>query len=156
MRSDLQIIPAAKEHLEAVTELEKTIFTLPWSYESFSSELENEDSHFTVAMRDGEVIGFSVLRSFFDEGEIFNIAVSPIHRGTGIGDALLTDAMAYADTHGIGTVFLEVRRSNDPAIALYKKHGFIPLAIRKDYYDAPKEDAMIMRRITNNNERKHN
>ena len=147
MRSDLQIIPAAAEQIEAIAALEKSTFSLPWSEDSFTAELENEDSHFTAAVLGGEVVGFSILRSFFDEGELLNIAVSPAHRGNGIGGALLEDALDYADSHGVDTVFLEVRPTNKSAVSLYKKHGFEPIAIRKNYYDEPKEDAIIMRRL---------
>ena len=138
MRNDFQIVPAKAEHLKEIAELERNTFSLPWSEDSFRAELENEDSHFTAAVLDGTVAGFSILRSFFEEGELLNIAVCSSHRGKGIGNALLEDGLLYADSHGVDTVFLEVRPTNRSAIALYKKHVFEPNALRKNNYDEPK------------------
>ena len=149
MQNNVTIVSVSDEHIPQIVQLEREIFSIPWSTESFISEKENECSHFTAAILDNAVVGFCILRSFYDEGEILNIAVSPDHRGKSIGHALIGEAIEYADSHGIEVIFLEVRRSNEPAISLYKKYNFEPIAIRKNYYDAPKEDAIIMRRTAN-------
>ena len=131
-----------------IAELERSTFTLPWSEESFLDEVRNDGSHFTAAVLGGAPVGFCVLRHYEDEGEILNIAVTERHRSQGIGAALLGEALSFADAHGVERVFLEVRKSNEPAIGLYEKNGFRPLYIRKSYYEQPTEDAVIMVRET--------
>lgn len=146
MQNNVKILPVNESHLPKIVEMEQAIFSLPWSIDSFRSEMESPDSHFTAAVLDSEVVGFCVLHFFDDEGEIFNIAVSQEHRGKKIGDILLSEALGFADGSGIDRIFLEVRKSNLPAIGLYTKHGFEILGIRKNYYDEPTEDAIIMQR----------
>ena len=79
-----------------------------------------------------------------DEGYISNVAVHPDARRQGIGDALIDALAAKAAELELAFLTLEVRESNAPAIALYAKHGFHPVGKRKNYYDAPKEDAVLM------------
>ncbi len=147
MQNNVKILPVNESHLAKIVELEQAIFSLPWSIDSFRSEMESPDSHFTAAILNGEVVGFCVLHIFGDEGEIFNIAVSKEYRGKKIGDILLSEALGFADGRNMSRIFLEVRKSNLPAIGLYTKHGFEILGIRKNYYDEPTEDAIIMQRL---------
>lgn len=149
MQNNVQIIPVEKKHIPEILQIERASFSMPWSYDSFRHELEDLDSHFTAAICDGQVVGFCVLRRFDIEGEIFNIAVSDAYRGKGIGEQLLSEALSFADVLNVKHIFLEVRRSNIPAISLYKKLGFNILGFRKNYYDAPTEDAIMMRRDYN-------
>ncbi len=135
---------AREEDIIAVTELERQCFSRPWSYQSFVFELQSGDSWFSVALMDGEIIGFAVLHRFVDEGELFNIAVSEKMRGRGVGDRLLCDIIEGAKKHELKKIFLEVRKTNEPAKSLYKKHGFEVCGLRRNYYDDPKEDAIIM------------
>ena len=79
-----------------------------------------------------------------DEGYISNVAVSPECRRQGIGDALIAEMDSRAKRRALSFATLEVRESNAPAIALYSKHGYVPVGTRKNYYDLPRESAILM------------
>ena len=143
----MEIVLAEARHIDAITELERDIFSLPWSKKSFMSELEDKNSIFLAAEDGGVTVGFAIMKTYKNEGEIYNIAVSGDHRRRGVGDALMARLLSEAAKRGVDTVFLDVRESNSPARALYKKYGFYDLNIRRGYYDAPKEDAVIMIRM---------
>ncbi|WP_316607938.1 ribosomal protein S18-alanine N-acetyltransferase [uncultured Ruminococcus sp.] len=133
------------EHVEAVKDLLDTCFDEnSWSVESIQSELEKADSRCTVAVEDSKVVGFLAFEQIMDEGSIVEIAVSPDHRRRGIARALINEALRNCT--GLCTVFLEVREGNVPAVALYESLGFERIAIRRGYYDKPKENAIIMRK----------
>ena len=98
-------------------------------------------------VQDGEhVIGYVGMMTVLDEGYISNVAVSPEHRRRGIADMLLSYLHAEAEKLALSFVSLEVRASNTPAISLYAKHGYIEEGRRKNYYQKPREDAIIMTR----------
>ena len=79
------------------------------------------------------------------EGDIANVATSPEHRRRGVAAALMSNIVDFANKKGIVHLMLEVRASNAGAIALYEKFGFTKVAVRKNYYSKPTEDADIMR-----------
>ena len=81
----------------------------------------------------------------FDEASVTNVAVSPMFRKKGYGEALVVAAKEAVKAEGAENIFLEVRVSNEPAISLYKKLGFEELGIRKKFYEHPVEDAIIMK-----------
>ena len=91
----------------------------------------------------GGLLGYAVLSAVLDEGNLDNIAVAPEHRRRGVAEALLS-ALTGFSREKLAVLMLEVRASNVPAIALYEKHGFAAVGRRKNYYDAPKEDAILM------------
>ena len=92
----------------------------------------------------GTVLGYLGLHYVLDEGYIANIAVDPLFRRQGIGSALLDDAADFARQAGLAFLTLEVRQSNLGAQALYRRHGFCPAGVRKNYYRDPVEDAILM------------
>ena len=92
------------------------------------------------------ILGYCVISRAADEGEIVSVAIAPSKRGRGYGSLLLTDVFALEKEKGISTIFLEVRQSNAPAMALYEKIGFYPVGIRPKYYADTKEDARIYRK----------
>ena len=92
---------------------------------------------------DGALLGYAVLSTVLDEGNLDNIAVAPDCRRRGVADALLSALTAFGRAR-LACLMLEVRASNTSAIALYEKHGFQAVGRRKNYYDAPKEDAVLM------------
>ena len=132
------------EDIPAITELERVCFSVPWSEQGFMAELDSGDAWFSVCEENDKILGFAVLHCFGEEAELFNVAVSPEVRRRGIADALMRDVMAGAKKKDVTRILLEVRRSNVPAISLYAKYGFELLGLRKNYYDAPVEDALIL------------
>ena len=125
-------------------QLEKEIFSQPWSEQGFLDALAMEQNIFFVAEDDGEICGYIGMYQALDEGEITNVGVSQEKRNAGIGWELMQAALDAAKEQGIERVVLEVRVSNASAIHLYEKCGFANCGIRKGFYDFPKEDAYIM------------
>lgn len=119
-----------------------------WSEQSILSELEKSDSYCTVAVKDGVIVGYLAFEQIADEGSIIEVAVRPDCRRQGIAKRLIESASDSSE--GLSEVFLEVRESNMPAVALYEGLGFERIALRRDYYDAPKENAIIMRKVYEN------
>lgn len=138
------------EHIASVEKLEKLCFSMPWNAEQLRSQLKNSQHEFIAAIsKEGEVLGYVGMMYVLDEGYISNVAVSPEYRRLGIGDRLIEDLMEIAANLMLSFVTLEVRAGNKAAIALYSKHGFVPVGRRKNYYDSPKEDAILMTKYLN-------
>lgn len=133
-----------EEDLDRVSEMEKEIFSTPWSKDSFFESLQKTYSHFFVAEEDGSILGYLGIHNFGGDGEITNVAVDKIWRGKGVAFSMLTYAMDETKTEGIEAFTLEVRASNTPAIRLYEKLGFVNQGIRRNFYENPTEDAIIM------------
>lgn len=131
--------------IKEVLEIEHESFTTPWSEEAFRNEVEdNVLAVYIVAEVEGKVTGYGGFWRILDEAHITNIAVGESYRGQGIGDALLIGMIGYCKANHVGNMTLEVRKSNYPAISLYKKHGFEEAGIRPGYYSDNHEDAIIM------------
>jgi [ribosomal protein S18]-alanine N-acetyltransferase len=146
----IEIIEAEEKHISDVFEIEKAAFSPSWMEGSLLSQLGDEDAHFVIAVEDGRVLGFCVLHKASDEGELYQIAVDESAKRRGAGDMLMKDALDYARIHGLVSIYLEVRKSNTPAIKLYKKHGFTVAGHRRKYYSYPTEDAVVMSLHVNN------
>ena len=140
-----RIVPMTAAHLPQVAALEKVCFPAdPWSEALFRATLECPDTALLVAeQEDGAILGYAVLSAVLDEGNLDNIAVAPQCRRRGVADALLS-ALTDIGRISLSVLLLEVRISNLPAITLYEKHGFIPVGRRKNYYETPREDALLM------------
>ena len=138
------IRPMQQSDCKAVSELEKEVFSQPWSEQGFLDALAMKESIFLLAEEEGNIIGYLGMYVALDEGEITNVAVAPSKRNAGIGDRLIKEILAQAKKKGVTQVVLEVRVSNAPAIHLYEKNGFRTCGIRKGFYEFPKEDAYIM------------
>lgn len=140
----LVIIDVIAEQIPQIEEIERECFSRPWTAEQLSGQMRDEQHEFIAAVNGGKVLGYVGLMYVLDEGYISNVAVHPAARQQGIGDALIDALTAKAEELELAFLTLEVRESNAPAIALYSKHGFHPVGKRKNYYDAPKEDAVLM------------
>ena len=140
------IVPMDRGHIPQIAALERECFSTPWSENMLSDALFDPKASFIVA-EDGEggVLGYAGLQVVLDEGYIDNIAVEEAARRHGVGDALLDVFCRFGQAH-LSFLTLEVRASNAPAIALYRKHGFQEAGRRKNYYQQPREDAIIMTR----------
>lgn len=130
--------------LPQLEELEKACFSLPWTREQLKSQMPDEHHVFLTATDGEQVLGYVGMMVVLDEGYISNVAVAPAVRRQGIGDALISELMSRAQERELAFVTLEVRESNAPAIALYEKHGFRAVGKRKNYYELPREDAVLM------------
>ena len=112
-----------------------------------SEELENQCAAFLTAVDEtGEVLGYAGLLVAADEGYITNVAVFSQYRRQGIAAKLLQVFCDFAAAHHLAFLTLEVRPSNTAAIALYESFGFTERGRRRNYYDLPKEDALILTR----------
>ena len=131
--------------VNAVVAIESEAFATPWQSETFLG-LIGRDTVELLVMTDvsADVIGYAVLWCITDQGELANLAVAPALRGNGLGGHLLRSVMRIARDRGVKKLFLEVRASNQAALALYAGFGFDDVGLRKGYYDAPKEDARVM------------
>lgn len=146
----LIIEPLSEADLDWVTKLEAETFSLPWSREAFAEEIGHPDRLFVVAKLceeggpDPIGVGYSGMFLSFDEGEITNVAINPAFRGKGFGQQMLAAQMEMAGQKGVHSFTLEVRVSNQNAIRLYEKLGFQSVGVRRNFYEKPTEDAMIM------------
>ena len=141
----VQIVPMNGDHLDEVAELERVCFPDPWSRNMLKEELENDLAAFLVALDgQGAVAGYVGLQVVLDEGYILNVAVRPDCRRQGVAGQLLQVFLDFAKGNQLAFLTLEVRASNYPAIALYGSRGFRGVGRRKNYYEHPKEDAVIM------------
>ena len=141
----VRIVPMTADHLDAVAALERICFSDPWSRQLLADELDNDLSAFLVALDDqGAVAGYAGLQVVLDEGYILNVAVRPDCRRQGVAKELLQVFLDFAKGNRLAFLTLEVRASNYPAIALYGSRGFRGTGRRKNYYEHPREDAVIM------------
>ncbi len=131
-----------------ISVMEEKYFPFPWSIDSIKSELYNNNSQFFVAFIDDMPVGYIVLRTLYQEAHLINIAVDEIYRKRGIGKKLIEH---FIDNYSgeCRKIFLEVRTSNIAAIRFYERLGFKKLGIRKNIYEKPTEDGLIMERTIN-------
>ena len=133
-------------HVAAVAALEKICFSDPWSEKSVAEELRNPLSLWLVALEGETLAGYIGSQSVMGESDMMNVAVDPSFRRQGTGEQLvnaLVEELAKAGNHCLS---LEVRASNEPAISLYQKLGFVQVGRRPKYYRNPREDALILRK----------
>ena len=146
-RMHVRIVPMNADHLDEVAELERICFSTPWSRNMLAEELDNMLSAFLVALDDSDrVVGYAGVQVVLDEGYITNIAVRPECRRQGVAAKLLQVFLDFAKANKLSFLTLEVRASNYDAIALYGSRGFRSVGRRKNYYEHPREDALIMTR----------
>ena len=142
-----RIVPMNADHLDELERLERICFSRPWSKRMLGEELENQCAAFLVAEdENGTVLGYAGLLVMLDEGYITNVAVFPEYRRLGVAAKIIDVYMNFAAANDLAFLTLEVRPSNEAAIALYRRFGFEEVGRRKNYYDLPKEDALILTR----------
>ena len=130
--------------LIAVAEIEKLIFSIPWSVQAFKDSLYNDNTIYFVATEDDVVIGYCGMYISFEEGNITNVAVDSACRRKGVAQKLLNKLITMATQKGVNNIFLEVRETNVAAIKLYEHLGFREAGIRRNFYEKPTENAIIM------------
>lgn len=145
----ITIEPMKKEDVEQVLSIEQASFSQPWSRNLFLSEFRSPGVSTLLVALAGDssqrrVAGYIVYWNVQDEMHILNLAVAQEFRRRNIARRLVLAAIRRAYQKGAKRVFLEVRVSNAPAQKLYSSLGFTGSFIRRGYYDAPVEDAVIM------------
>ena len=130
--------------LDAVAEIEKICFSLPWSKEAITKELLNKLAYYQCATVNNAVVGYMGMWKICDEGHITNVAVLPEYRKKGIASMLISKMIDVCKCSEIYNVTLEARESNIEAIKLYEKFGFESAGKRPNYYQRPNESAIIM------------
>ena len=132
------------DDIEAVAAIEAATFRTPWSKNAFYREVtDNPCARYVVLREDGVAVAYAGVWFVLDEGHITNIAVREDRRGIGYGERVTRAMIQLAADSGMRWMTLEVRRSNEAAIHLYHKLGFIDVGYRKRYYENT-EDALIM------------
>lgn len=135
-----------ESHVRQIAELEKLCFHDPWSENSIASELGNRLSVWLVALDEEKVVGYVGSQTVIDETDMMNIAVHPDYRNRGVATELIMELTQQLKKRGSRGLMLEVRESNSAAISLYKKHGFVQVGCRRNYYRNPRENALILRK----------
>ena len=141
-----RLVPMTMEWIPQIAELERQCFSKPWNEQMLAEELDNQCAAFLVAVEPEteKVIGYAGLLVAADEGYITNVAVDPSRRRQGVAQQLLQVFDSFARGSRLAFLTLEVRPSNAAAIALYEGFGFRQVGRRRNYYDLPKEDALIL------------
>lgn len=140
----MEIRNMTESDLEQVCKIEQETFSEPWSYDDFNDAIKNENNRYLVAERSGEIAGYCGYFGVAGEGYIYNVAVKKEYRRQHIGVAMLKELIQQGMNHDIERFTLEVRISNTSAVSLYQSLGFESAGIRKDFYNKPREDAVIM------------
>ena len=141
---ELVIKPLMEEYVDQVCILEEEAFSMPWHRESFLEMIGNENACYLVGIIDDCVVASCGLRNIVGDGEITNVVTAADMRGKGIAEKMLLKLMEQGVQMGVEAFTLEVRKSNDTAIHLYEKLGFVTEGVRKKFYEEPVEDALIM------------
>ncbi|NJD09851.1 MAG: ribosomal-protein-alanine N-acetyltransferase [Gemmatimonadetes bacterium] len=128
-----------------VQRIERLSYSVPWSELTFRGLLQRQDAELLVAELDGRLAGYAVYWQVLDQGELGNVAVDPVWRRRGVARRLVVAVMERAAERGVRELFLEVRPSNAGARQLYESLGFARVGQRRNYYQEPAEDALVMR-----------
>ena len=154
------VTPMRENHVPQIAAIERETFSLPWDEASIRGELNNplalwlvaEDAKGAAAesaaggRAAGTVLGYVGSQTVFEDADILNVAVLPAARRRGIAGALMRELERLLIPKGVGQITLEVRASNLPAIRLYEKLGYAQVGLRRNYYEKPREDALILQK----------
>ncbi|MDE6710337.1 MAG: ribosomal protein S18-alanine N-acetyltransferase [Oscillospiraceae bacterium] len=141
--SEIIIKKAEQCHVPQIAEIERNSIPQPWSEAAFAAALEDEKA-VTLAAFCGDVLcGFITGVYLLDTADIYSVAVSADYRKRGVGKLLLEKFFSTLPDE-VQAVNLEVRESNSPAIKLYEKTGFERVGLRKNFYQDPRENAVLM------------
>jgi ribosomal-protein-alanine N-acetyltransferase len=142
---EVHLVPMRRRHLRSVLRIEGQVYPRPWSLSLFLSELALRSTRvYTVARAEGVVVGYSGLMLTGADAHVTTLAVDPAWHRHRIGTRLLVAMVHQAVERGAQHLTLEVRVSNTPAQGLYRKFGFHPAGVRKNYYVETNEDALVM------------
>jgi ribosomal-protein-alanine N-acetyltransferase len=144
----LQLAPMRATDLEQVVQIETDVYPHPWSHGNFLDALASGYLTRVVSDPQQKLIGYFLLMMAVDEAHLLNISVRRDWQRHGIGRMLLDQVTALARASGMASILLEVRPSNQRAVEIYRRYGYVPIGLRKNYYpaaDNQREDAIVMR-----------
>ena len=141
---DIQLRDMVSADLFKVADLERRLFSDPWSIDSFRGALRSQNQVFLVCDDDATIAGYCGMLMVPGEGQILNVAVDENYRRRGLATEMMNSMVDIGTTNEVFLYTLEVRESNAPVLALYKSLGFVPTGRRKGYYKNPEEDAILM------------
>ena len=145
MAATVIIAPMRHWHLRHVHSIDIKVYPRPWSLALWRQEIAMLDTrHYIVAESDGGVIGHAGIMYVMNEGHVTTVAVDPQWQGRSIATRLMSALCHHALTRKTSALTLEVRVGNERAIALYRRFGFAPAGVRKNYYSEINEDALVM------------
>lgn len=145
----MQIVPMRADLAAQAAELERRCFSKPWSEQALIDECQNPNAVFLAAVEGERLLGYCGMHFAAGECYMDNVAVSPERRREGVGERLISALIEAAKERGGEFLSLEVRPSNAGAIALYERLGFREAGRRKDFYTAPREDALLLTKTLN-------
>jgi ribosomal-protein-alanine N-acetyltransferase len=141
----LRIEKLKRRNLRKLLHIESVAFPEPWSPEVFNSELALRKGRLYRAAWDGEelagYIGFMIVD---DEAHMTTLATAPAYQRTGVATTMIVDGVRTLRAGGVRHLSLEVAANNEPAQSLYRRFGFAPVAVRKNYYPITGQDALVM------------
>lgn len=144
-RPQIRVETMRRRHLRGVLRIEQAVNPRPWSLSLFLSELRYGDSRVYVVARSGlDLVGYAGLMLVAGDGHITNVGVDEEHRRHGVATRMMLVLARRALAEGAEALTLEVRMSNTEAQELYRRFGFAPAGVRKNYYADSNEDALIM------------
>lgn len=148
MGDPFHIRDLVRSDVPKVAVIEQRSFSDPWSKGSFM-ELLADGGHLVALGAVGRegILGYLLARDIAGTSEIMNLAVDPMARGAGVGQALLGAGVTRLGAAGSREIYLEVRESNRNAVVLYQRNGFVQVGMRRAYYHHPTEDALVLRRV---------
>ncbi len=133
-----------REYVDSLYALECLCFTVPWTKTAFVNDVTNENACYVLLIENDALIGYGAFWQAADSADITNVAVHPDYRKRGLGKQILEKLLCDAAARGVRQMYLEVRKSNMAAQALYTTCGFVSVGERKNYYTDNGEDAVIM------------
>ena len=141
----VRVRPATREDLDAIVAIERASFSDPWSPRLLGDELEADPRRRPfVALDDDRIVGFALFWVIVDEIHLVNVAVAPEARRRGVAQAMLDHVLTTEAGRRAAIMTLEVRVTNEAAIAFYRRNGFVDVALRPRYYPDTGEDALVM------------
>jgi [ribosomal protein S18]-alanine N-acetyltransferase len=150
MSDDVTLRTMTALDVPSVVAIEQESYSVPWSESTFRGLLRRRDADMIVAEAGARVIGYAIFWTVLDQSELGNVAVTRDWRQRGIGERLVAEVIRRAERRGVREVFLEVRPSNERARRLYERFGFSQVGRRRNYYQEPVEDALVLRRPMRN------
>lgn len=144
----LAYAPMRVQDVDAVVALEQSVFPHPWTRNNFCDSLASGYDAWVLHDQDGTLAGYFLLMEVVDEAHLLDVAVAPERQGAGLGRYLLDKVAARARGMGVLSVLLEVRPSNERALDVYRRYGYVEIGRRRAYYPAfegKREDAIVMR-----------